>query len=73
MGRKTNYIRDVYSELEGCYNKIEWLEKELKSLKLQISLLEDENNRLCLQAEKNQQENQVLYMVIKEHFYQQEK
>ena len=24
-------------------------------------------------AEKNQQENQVLYMVIKEHFYQQEK
>lgn len=53
MGRKTNYIGDVYSELEGCYNKIERLEKELKSLKLQISLLEDENNRLRLQAEKN--------------------
>ena len=41
MGRKTNYIGDVYSELEGCYNKIERLEKKLKSLKLQISLLED--------------------------------
>lgn len=53
MGRKSNYVNDVYSDLERCYNKIEKLEKELQRAKLEISLLKDENNRLRLEGEKN--------------------
>lgn len=53
MGRRTNYIGDIYSDLERCYKEIEKLKVELQSAKLQISLLKDENDRLRLELEKN--------------------